>query len=105
MNPEGNIIAGVGVVHISPHNFVIPRAFSLTESCSSVLEYNALLMEMQLAEEIGVKNLKAYGDSKLIVIQVHGEHRVRHEDLVPCHNVTIIMAKKFENFYIDHEPR
>ena len=73
-NPEGNIIAGVGVVLISPHNYVIPRAFSLTESCSNnLLEYNALLIEMQLAKEIGVKNLKAYGDSKLIVNQDCGE--------------------------------
>jgi len=29
--PEGNIIAGVGVVIIYPHNYVIPRAFLLTE--------------------------------------------------------------------------
>jgi len=62
-NPEGNIIAGVGVVLISPHNYVIPRAFSLTEPCSNnVSEYNALLIGMQLAEEIGVKNFEAYGD-------------------------------------------
>ena len=30
MNPTGNIVAGMGVVLISPHNNVIPRAFSLT---------------------------------------------------------------------------
>ena len=35
---------------------------------------------MQLADEIGVKNLEAYGDSKLIVSQVRGEYEVRHED-------------------------
>ena len=57
---------------------------------------------MQLAEEIGVKNLEAYGDSKLIVNQVCREYEVRHEDLVPYHNAIIIMAEKFENFYIDH---
>ena len=37
-------------------------------------EYNALLIGMQLADEIGVKNLEAYGDSKLIVSQVRGEY-------------------------------
>jgi len=46
-NPKENIIAGVGVVLISPHNYVIPRAFSLTESCSNnVSEYNTLLIGM-----------------------------------------------------------
>jgi len=93
-------------VLISRHNYVIPHVFSLTEPCSNnISEYNALLIGMQLTEEIGVKNLKVYGDSKLIANQVHGEYEVRHEDLVPYHNATIIIAEKFENFYIDHVPR
>jgi len=64
-NLEGNTITCMGVVLISPHNYVIPHAFSLTELCSNnVSEYNALLIGMQLAKEIRVKNLEAYGDSK-----------------------------------------
>jgi len=103
MSPEGNVVASVGVVLISPHNYVIPRAFFLMEPCSNnISEYNALLIEMQLAEEIGIKNLEAYGDSKLIINQIRGEYEVRHEDLVPYYNVTIIMAEKFENFYVYH---
>jgi len=106
MGPRGNIIARVGVVLVSPQNYIIPRAFSLTESCSNnVAEYNALLIGMQIADENGIKNLKAYKNSKLIVNQVRGEYEVRHEDLVPYHNATIYMAEKFRNFYIDHEPR
>jgi len=85
---------------------VIPHAFSLTDPCSNnILEYNALLIGMQLTEENGVKTLEAYGDSKLIINQVRKEYEVQHEDLVPYHNVTIIMVEKFENFYIDHVPR
>jgi len=57
-----------GVILISPHNYVIPCAFSLTKPCSNdVLEYNALFIGMQLADKIGVKNLEAYSNSKLIV--------------------------------------
>jgi len=90
---------------VSPQNYVISCAFSLIEPCSNnMAEYNAFLIGMQIAEEIGVRNLKAYGDSKLIVNQVHGEYEVRHEDLVPYHNATIHMAEKFRNFYIDHVP-
>ena len=55
-SPKGHIVAGVGVVLVSPQNYVIPRAVSLTEPCSNnVAEYNALLIGMQLADEIGVK--------------------------------------------------
>ena len=59
---------------------------------------------MQLAEEIDVKHLEAYGDSKLIVNQVRGKYEVRHEDLVPYY-ATISMAKEFKYFYISHVPR
>ena len=81
---EARIIAGVGVVFISPQNHVLPRAFSLTKSCSNnVAEYNALLIGLQIAHGMGVRYLEAYSDSKLIINQVKGEYEVRHEDLVP----------------------
>ena len=77
MGPRGNIIAGVGVILVSPQNYVIPRAFSLTKTCSNnITEYNSLLIEMQLAKEIGIEYLEAYGDSKLIINQVRGEYEV-----------------------------
>jgi len=75
--PRGNIVVGVGVVLVSSQNYVIPRAFSLTEPYSNnVTEYNTLLIGMQITEEICVRNLEAYGDSKLIVNQVRGEYEV-----------------------------
>jgi len=71
MGPRGNIVAGVGVVLVSPHNYVISRVFSFIEQCSNNLtEYNALLIRMQLVEEISVKHLGVYGDPKLILNQV-----------------------------------
>ena len=56
---------------------------------------------MQITDEIGVKNLEAYGDSKLIVNQFREEYEVRNEDLVPYYNATISMAERFENFLIE----
>jgi len=78
-----------------PSCILINRA--MLQQCSGIqcpLDWNTIV------DEIGVKNLKAYGDSKLIVNQVRGEYEVRHEDLVPYFNATISMAKKFGNFYI-----
>ena len=46
---------------------------------------------MQIADEIGVKNLEAYCDSRLIVNQVR--------------NATIHLTERFKNFYIDHVSR
>jgi len=103
IGPKGKIIAGVEVVFISLQNHVLPRAFSLTEPCSNnVAEYNTLLIGLQLAHEIGVHYLEAYGDSKLIINQVKGEYEVRHRDLVPYYHTVIKMANSFDGFYIDH---
>jgi len=73
----GEILSWEWVVLVSPCNYIILHAFSLTEPCSNnVAEYNALLIGMQLAEEIDVKHPEEYGDSKLIVNQVRGEYKV-----------------------------
>jgi len=77
MGLGGNIVAGVGVVLVSPQNYVIPYTFFLTELCfNNVAEYNALLIRMQLIEDIEAKHLEAFGNSKLIVNQVRWEYKV-----------------------------
>src|SRR3954471_16805302 len=99
-------MAGIGIVLISPQNHVIPRSFSLTEPCTNnVAEYNALLIGLQLAHQLGVRNLHAYGDSELIVNQLRGEYEVRSNDLIPYFNSALQMAEQFEGFYIGHVPR
>jgi len=56
------------VIFVSPENHVLPRALSLTEPYSNnIAEYNALLIGLQLAQQIKVRYLEAYGDSKLII--------------------------------------
>jgi len=58
IGPKGNIVEGVRVVIIFPHNYVIPRVFSLPEPCSNnVSKYNALLIGMQLAEETSKRTM------------------------------------------------
>jgi len=54
---------------------------------------------------MGVRHLEVYCDSKLIVNQVKGEYKVRHEDLVPYHLAVIKMANSFDSFYIGHVSR
>jgi len=68
---------------------------------NNVAEYNALLIGLQLAHEMGVRYLETYGDSKLIN-QVKGEYEVHHGDLVPYYHAVIKMTNLFDGFYISH---
>src|SRR3954465_5059993 len=104
--PRVGLVAGVGIVLISPQNHVIPCAFALTEPCTNnVAEYNTLLIGLQLAHQLGVRNLQAYGDSELVINQLRGENEVRSEDLIPYFNSAIQMTEQFKGFYIGHVPR
>jgi len=106
MGPKGKIVAAVGEVFISPHNHILSNAILLTKSYSNnVAEYNALLIGLQLARQMGVQYLKAYGDSKLIVSQIKIEYEVRHRDLMPYYQAAIKLAKIFDSFYISNVSR
>src|SRR3954470_8448668 len=97
--PRGALVAWVGIILISPQNHVIPHAFSLTEPCTNnVAKYNALLIGLQLAHQLGVRNLHAYGDSELVVNQLHGEYEVRSNDRITYFNSALQMAEQFKGF-------
>src|SRR5438270_1126061 len=104
--PRAGLVAGVGVVFISPQNHVIPRAFSLTEPCTNnVAEYNALLIGLQLAHWLGVRKLQAYGDSELVVNQLRGVYEVRSDELIAYFDTALQMTDQFEGIYIAQVPR
>ena len=100
------IITGGGVVIILPENHILSHAFSLTEPYSNnVANYNVLLIGLQLAQQMGVRYLKTYGNSKLIINQVKGEYEIYHEDLIPYHHAATRLANSFDGFYISHMSR
>jgi len=70
-----------------------------------VAKYNALLIGLQLAHEMGVCYLKVYGNSKLIINQAKGEYEVCHANLVPYYHAVIKMANLFDGLYIGHVSR
>ncbi|XP_074270805.1 uncharacterized protein LOC141594703 [Silene latifolia] len=60
--------AGAGVVFVTPQNHLMPYAFTLTQLCTNnMAEYQALILGLQMAIEIGVRDMDIYGDSELVV--------------------------------------
>lgn len=97
MGQRGKLIVGAGVVFISPEIYILPYAYSLIEPYSNnVATYNALLIRLQIAEEIAVKYLETSGDSKLIINQIKNEYKVRNESLILYHRATITWTEKFK---------
>jgi len=68
---------GAGVVFISPKKYVLTYSFVLTQLCSNnMIEYRALILGLQMAIEIGIKDLDNYGASQLVIKQLLKEYEV-----------------------------
>ena len=65
--------AGVGIVFVTPSGGLIPYSFVLLEICSNnVAKYEALIIGLELAHEMRIDQLEVFGDSQLIIRQIHG---------------------------------
>ncbi|KAM1683702.1 hypothetical protein TB2_034359 [Malus domestica] len=75
---------GARVVFMPPQTQVLPYSFRLSKFCSNnVAEYQALIIELQLAIDMEITTLEVYDDSKLIINQLLTKNEVRKDDLVP----------------------
>ena len=75
--------AGAGAVFISPEKHVLTYSFILTQLCSNnMAEYQALILGLQMAFRMGIKDLDIYGDSQLVIKQLLEEYEVKKHDLI-----------------------
>src|SRR5579863_3453866 len=72
---------------------------------NNVAEYYALIAALDYAAASGIKRLRVYSDSQLIVNQIKGLYKVRHPDLKPLHERAKKQAASFETFTIQYVPR
>jgi ribonuclease HI len=72
---------------------------------NNVAEYQALLLGLQKARELGVKKIQVFADSELMVRQLKGQYRVKAPHLLPLYEAAQQALKEFETFAISHVPR
>jgi len=88
--------AGAGVVFVSPDKQILLYSFVLTQLRSNnVAEYQALNLGLQMAIEMGIKDLNIYGDSQLVINQLLEKYKVKKEDLVPYHKHALRLLDRF----------
>ena len=67
---------GAGVVLISPEQESTQLSFKLDfQVTNNIIEYEALLLVLNVAKDRGIKNLKVFGDADLIIQQVNKTFR------------------------------
>ena len=87
---------GIGVLLISPDDAHTPLAMKLGfEATNNITEYEACILGLEAALELGVEELEVYGDSALIICQIRGEWKTRDEKLLPYHAYLEALTKDF----------
>ena len=86
-----------GVVFVSPQTQILPYSFVLSERCSNnVIEYQTLIIGLQMAIEMKITSLEICGDSKLVINQRLALYEVKSDDLIPYFQYVAQLMEKFE---------
>jgi len=68
-------------------------------------EYEACVLDIQMAIERKVEKLKVYGDSALVIYQLKGEWETRDSKLIFYHDYIKDLIKNFKEISFHHLPR
>jgi ribonuclease HI len=72
----------------------------LGETTNNVAEYRGLLLGLERARALGVREPEIVMDSELVVNQVNGRYRVRSADLAPLHRAVTEELERFDAWTI-----
>jgi ribonuclease HI len=100
-------IAGAGATIYNNINQEIwaGHMFVGTKSTNNEAEYNGIILGLQKAIEMDIKNLFVKGDSQLVIYQMIGKYKCNSPNLLPLYDKAKKMEKKFENIKYEHIPR
>jgi len=95
--------AGLGVAICNPEGNIIKEFNEYLGECTSpVAEYKALICALKNASGMGIKNLKVFSDSELIVKQFNGEYRTQDENLKKLLQEARNHEKSFDKLEVIH---
>jgi ribonuclease HI len=102
--------AGAGILLIAPEGkFTVPFSYRLQwdiDYTNNVCEYEALILGLEAAKKLNIKNLEVYGDAELIVKQVNRQYQAKHPRLRTYRNCAWdLMENFFSSIKIHSIPR
>jgi ribonuclease HI len=81
------------------------RGERLGTATNNVAEYKAVLLGIDLARELGAKEVELVGDSELVVRQIKGEYKVKDLGLKPLREEVRAALEDFDDWSIRHVKR
>jgi ribonuclease HI len=84
---------------------VIEAAHYIEHATNNQAEYGGLILGLEKAVELGIKNLYIEGDSMLVIKQILGEWKVKEPTLKEMHALAKNLIKNFNNIGATHVRR
>ncbi|GJR37271.1 reverse transcriptase domain-containing protein [Tanacetum coccineum] len=98
--------SGAGLILTNPEGAEFTYAMRFRfEATNNEAEYEALIVGLRIAEQMGVKNLQANVDSRLVANQVNGSYIAKESGMVQYLKKVKTLAKSFKEFSIKQIPR
>jgi ribonuclease HI len=98
--------AAIAAVATDPDGDVLAeRSERIGEATNNVAEYRAVLLGVELAKELGARELELVGDSQLIVRQIEGAYKVKQKHLRPLREEAVRALDGFGSWSIRHVKR
>lgn len=95
--------AGAGVVIKDPKGHVVKKLKKyLGRTTNNVAEYNAILIALESARDLGLNSVRILADSELMVKQLNGVYRVKSADLKPLYDRAVELIRSFKDCKVAH---
>jgi ribonuclease HI len=85
-----------------PGQTAIEAAGRLGTATNNIAEYTALVRALEHALKLGARRLHVHSDSELMVKQMNGVYKVKHEGLRPLYEHAQKLCRQFEAVKIQH---
>jgi ribonuclease HI len=76
------------------------RSRYIGETTNNVAEYEAVLLALELAHELGASDVEVVNDSELVARQIGGEYRVKQEHLKPLYRKALEALRGFDGWAV-----
>lgn len=98
--------AGIGAILKTPSGEVLYTGSEyLGHTTNNVAEYQAVLLGLKGALEVGVKRIEVRADSELLIKQLKGEYRVKSPGLRPLYEAAKRLLTGFVSVKLTHVRR
>ncbi|GJY43922.1 reverse transcriptase domain-containing protein [Tanacetum coccineum] len=98
--------SGAGLILTNPEGMEFTYALRFKfDATNNEAEYEALIAGLRIAEQMGVKNLQANVDSRLVANQVNGTYVAKEADMVRYLEKVKTLTRGFRAFTIKQIPR